>query len=141
MRAADKARPNAQERGYGPEWRKVRAEVLRAAGVHENEWHKWSVDHRPRYNPVLEPDHRRYELVPMLRSSHSSKTARQDGAFGRGPKAVWRHNLPKARGVVSRSCLYATSTVTLGRLGDGVSKRQVCIDFEPIIYISEGFVG
>jgi hypothetical protein len=95
MNQADLARPPAHVRGYGRAWRKVRAEVLRAAGIPEGEWHNYVVDHRPRYNPTLEPDHWKYELVPMLRSSHSSKTASQDGAFGRGPKAVWRHNLPK----------------------------------------------
>jgi hypothetical protein len=93
---ADRERPHSGLRGYVPEWRKVRAEVLRAAGIPESEWSLWSVDHRPRYNPAIEADHRKYELVAMLRGSHSSKTVRQDGAFGRGPAAVWRHNLPKA---------------------------------------------
>jgi len=95
MKRAGEKRPHSGARGYGPVWRKVRAEVLRAAGIPENEWHKWAVDHRPRYNPELEPDRRKYELVPMLRGSHSSKTVSQDGTFGRGPKAMWRHNLPK----------------------------------------------
>lgn len=96
MKGADSVRPPAHRRGYDAKWRKVRAEVLRAAGIPEGEWHNYVVDHRPRYNPVLEPDHWKYELVPMLRGSHSKKTVFQDGAFGRGPAAaMWRYNLPK----------------------------------------------
>jgi len=113
MRRADRKRPPASERGYDATWRRVRAEVLRAAGIPESEWPKSGVGHRPRYNPALEPDHREYELVPMLRGSHSSKTATQDGAFGRGPAA----QSSKAGGAVSGGSLCAAQETAVKRLG------------------------
>lgn len=72
-------------RGYGNEWRRIRAEVLRAHGVPRDEWPQWDVDHRPAYDPAVEPDHLKYTLVPMRHAEHSKKTARFDGAFGRRP--------------------------------------------------------
>lgn len=80
-RAPD-TRPSATARGYGWEWRKVRAEVLRQHGIPEAEWHLWDVDHSPRYDPANEPDHRRYTLTPRLHGEHSRKTATSDGGFG-----------------------------------------------------------
>jgi hypothetical protein len=68
--------------GYGHGWARIRREVLRAHGIPEAEFHLWDLDHRPPYNPKIEPDHRRYDLVPMRHGTHSTKTARQDGAFG-----------------------------------------------------------
>jgi hypothetical protein len=41
-------------------------------------WPEYDVDHNPPYNPDIEPDHRKYTLVPMLRSDHSRKTVRED---------------------------------------------------------------
>ena len=117
----DMERPPAHLRGYDAQWRKVRSEVLRASGIPVRKWHKWSVDHRPRYNPVLEPDHRRYELVPMLRGSHSSKTARQDGAFGRGPAAVWRHNLPRPGELLPEAVYLLRKPLRWEDCWDGVS--------------------
>lgn len=67
---------------YGSEWRKIRKEVLFAYGISESEHHLYDVDHRPAYNAAIEPDHRKYELVPMLHANHSRKTATLDGAFG-----------------------------------------------------------
>ena len=58
--------------------------MLRQNGIPKEDWHKYDVDHRPAYDPEVEPDHNRYTLVPMLRSDHSRKTAKEDGAFGRG---------------------------------------------------------
>jgi hypothetical protein len=67
-------------------WRAVRAEVLRQHGIPEAEWPKWDVDHTPRYNPAIEPDHRKYTLTPMLHPEHSRKTSARDGGFGRKGK-------------------------------------------------------
>ena len=75
-------RGNSIDRGYGPEWKEIRARVLRAHGVPEDQWHLWTVDHRPVYDRDKEPNHNMYELVPMLRTEHSRKTAREDGGFG-----------------------------------------------------------
>ncbi len=79
-------RQNAGERGYGAEWRAIRAEVLTRHGIPRHQWHLYAVDHRPRYNKAIEPDHRKYELVPMLKSEHNRKTARDDGGFGNPKK-------------------------------------------------------
>jgi len=72
------ARASAARRGYGVEWRSIRERVLRAHGIPKELWSHYDVDHRPRYDPRIEPDHNRYELVPMLRSEHSHKTATHD---------------------------------------------------------------
>lgn len=80
-------RPSASSRGYNSQWRKVRAEVLRAYGIPRDLWSLYDVDHRPPYNPTVEPDHRKYELVPMLHADHSRKTATEDGAFGHRRRA------------------------------------------------------
>lgn len=74
-------RPSIYTR-YGPEWKRIRARVLRENGIPKNQWHLYNVDHRPTYNPAVEPDHNKYALVPMLKSDHSKKTASQDGGFG-----------------------------------------------------------
>jgi hypothetical protein len=63
-------------------WRRIRAEVLSAAGIPSSQHNLYSVDHRPAYDPAREPDHRRYALVPMLIPQHNSKTAREDSGFG-----------------------------------------------------------
>ena len=66
------------KRGYDHEWRKVRAEVLRDHGIPQSDWHLFDIDHRPAYNKEIEPDHRAYELIPMLHVDHSRKTAQVD---------------------------------------------------------------
>lgn len=71
-------RLGASARGYDANWRKVRAEVLTSAGIPETDWPKYVVDHRPPYNPAIEPDHRKYQLVPMLKADHSRKTVLHD---------------------------------------------------------------
>jgi len=48
------------------------------SGIPQNQWPLYDVDHNPPYDPIKEPDHRRYVLVPRLRSDHSRKTATQD---------------------------------------------------------------
>lgn len=81
------ARPSAARRGYGHGWKAVRAEVLRAHGIPESQWRRYAVDHRPAYNPDIEPDHRKYQLTPMLLGAHSRKTIREDGGFGNRKRA------------------------------------------------------
>ena len=85
-RDARNVRPSSTERGYGREWQEIRKEVLRAHGIPPNQWPKYQVDHQPRYNPAIEPNHRAYNLVPMLRENHSRKTAMEDGGFGHQKK-------------------------------------------------------
>jgi hypothetical protein len=91
MNRSDSERPGAHARGYDAQWRKVREDVLRAAGIPEEQWPAFDVDHEPRY-PSLGPDHSLYRLTPVRRPVHSSKTIRETH---RGVKAAWRHNLPK----------------------------------------------
>lgn len=82
---ARERRLSSGQRGYGREWReKIRPRVLRAHGIPKADWPKYDIDHRPAYAPEVEPDHNKYELVPMLRSEHSRKTSRFDGGFGNG---------------------------------------------------------
>ena len=76
-------RPAPSVRGYGRAWQKIRARVLTEAGIPREDWRLYDIDHRPAYNPAVEPDHTKYTLVPMLRSDHSRKTARADGGYGR----------------------------------------------------------
>ena len=75
-------RPAPSRRGYGREWQTIRREVLRDWNIPQEDWPLYDVDHRPRYDPAREPDHRKYQLVPMLRSEHSRKTVRHDGGLG-----------------------------------------------------------
>jgi hypothetical protein len=77
-RKAREARPSRSRRGYTNEWRRIREEVLASHGIPRQEWPLYDVDHNPPYNASVEPDHRRYHLVPLLRSEHSRKTARMD---------------------------------------------------------------
>ena len=57
--------------------------VLQKAGIPRGEWGKYDVDHNPPYNPALEPDHTKYQLIPRLHGEHSSKTVREDGGWGK----------------------------------------------------------
>jgi 5-methylcytosine-specific restriction enzyme A len=76
-------RGSAASRGYGAEWRKIRIEVLKRAGLPPSIWKFYDVDHNPPYNPAIEPDHRKYQLAPRLHGAHSRKTACFDGGWGR----------------------------------------------------------
>jgi len=76
-------RPSSPRRGYGRDWQKIRAEVLTKTGIPRNLWPLYDIDHNPPYNPAVEPDHRKYTLIPRLHGEHSSKTCREDGGFGR----------------------------------------------------------
>ena len=58
--------------------------MLKQAGIPQTQWHLYDVDHRPAYNPDIEPDHNKYNLVPMLKADHSRKTATVDGGFRNG---------------------------------------------------------
>lgn len=71
-------RPSSSSRGYGPEWRRVRARVLADWGIPEEDWPLYHVDHNPPYNKEVEPDHNAYELIPRLISEHNRKTATED---------------------------------------------------------------
>lgn len=93
---ADRRAPSSR-RGYGAAWRKVRARVLRAAGIPQEQWHLYAVDHNPPYNPEVEPDHEKYTLIPKLISEHNRKTAREDGGFGNRKKGG-------GGGLISGSC-------------------------------------
>ncbi len=90
-RKADLDRPPSSQRGYGGEWPRFRALVLREAGIPEADWPLYDVDHVPRW-PTLGEDHRLYRLVPRRHGGHSRLTIRETHA---GVKAAWRHNLPK----------------------------------------------
>jgi 5-methylcytosine-specific restriction protein A len=83
-------RQSAARRGYNRRWQRIRARVLAAAGIPQRDWPLYDVDHRPPYDPELEPDHSKYELVPMLRAEHSRKTARENGGFGNPPRGEGR---------------------------------------------------
>jgi 5-methylcytosine-specific restriction protein A len=76
------SRPSPHKRGYDAEWRKIRAEVLVRHHIPKAQWGAYDIDHNPPYNRLIESDHRKYELIPRLRSDHSRKTATQDGGFG-----------------------------------------------------------
>lgn len=75
-------RPSSPRRGYGRDWQKIRAEVLTKAKIPQNLWPLYDVDHNPPYDASIEPDHRKYMLIPRLHGEHSSKTNREDGGFG-----------------------------------------------------------
>ena len=74
-------RPSSAARGYGAQWRRVRAAHLKA--------HPYcvdcgraatDVDHNPRY--IVGTDHRAYLLLSKCHKHHSEKTASEDGGFG-----------------------------------------------------------
>jgi hypothetical protein len=90
-RKADNERPSSGKRGYTRAWQRIREQVLREAGIPESQWSEWDVDHEPRY-PTLGPDHSLYQLTPVLRPHHSSKTIRETHA---GVKAAWRMMQPR----------------------------------------------
>ena len=101
-----KARQSASARGYGHNWRKTRAEVLRKAGIPKEQWHLYDVDHNPPYDPSIEPNHSAYTLIPRLKSNHSHKTATEDtprdyrGRFtNKGGGVELLHNTDIDRGV------------------------------------------
>lgn len=60
--------------------------MLLAHGIPRERWPEYDVDHVPAYNPAIEPDHTKYQLIPRLHADHSRKTVREDGGWGR-PKA------------------------------------------------------
>lgn len=71
-------RPSSAKRGYGASWRALREKVLTDHGIARADWFRYDVDHNPPYDPKVEPDHRKYRLVPRLHADHSSKTATKD---------------------------------------------------------------
>lgn len=82
-------------RGYDRYWQTVvRPYVLRMAGISEDQWHLYDVDHNPPYDPQREPNHWAYSLVPRLHADHSRKTAARDGGFGNREKPVMPSDRP-----------------------------------------------
>lgn len=71
-------RISSSKRGYGNPWRKIRIEILKEYNIPKEKWPLYDVDHNPPYDPLIEPDHRRYKLIPRLHSEHSKKTANYD---------------------------------------------------------------
>lgn len=71
-------RPSAARRGYGSKWKMIRLKVLEQCGIPRDSWPLYDVDHNPAYNPQVEPDHWKYQLIPRLHSEHSTKTMRSD---------------------------------------------------------------
>ena len=72
-------RPSAAARGYNSQWQAIRAEVLSGTSIPRELWPMYDVHHEPSYNPAIEPDHRAYNLIVMLRSEHSRETGRSRG--------------------------------------------------------------
>jgi len=83
--ARRKPRP-AYQRGHDQEWKRIRIEVLKQYGIPPEDWRKYVIDHRPPYDAEVEPNHRCYTLVPMLRGKHSTKTNKYDGGWGNEKK-------------------------------------------------------
>lgn len=83
-REKSNGRKSAAKRGYDWRWRKIRERVLMMAGIPKEQWPLWDVDHNPLYNPAVEPDHTKYQLIPRLHADHSRKTVQHDGGFGNG---------------------------------------------------------
>lgn len=68
-------RLSPSKRGYGSEWKKIREKVLKSYGIPKEKWSLYDIDHNPAYNPEIEPNHTKYNLIPRLHSEHSRKTA------------------------------------------------------------------
>lgn len=71
-------RESSFDRGYDAQWRKVRISILASAGIPEDQWPLYAVDHNPPYDKNIEPDHTRYTLIPKLIADHNRKTAIED---------------------------------------------------------------
>lgn len=76
-RPKDNRKP-AFKRGYDHTWRKVRSAVLTEYNIPKELWPLYDVDHNPPYDPRIEADHTKYELIPRLHAEHSRKTATED---------------------------------------------------------------
>jgi 5-methylcytosine-specific restriction endonuclease McrA len=81
QRKYDKARGSAAARGYGPTWRRIRAEFLAA--------HPWCVKCDEPASEVHHiksiragGTHEPSNLVQLCKRHHSQLTAREDGGFG-----------------------------------------------------------
>jgi 5-methylcytosine-specific restriction protein A len=76
-------RQSSTRRGYDRTWRATRERILLLYGIPRDRWPEYDVDHVPAYNPAIEPDHTKYQLIPRLHADHSRKTVREDGGWGR----------------------------------------------------------
>ena len=72
-------RPSAAVRGYDRAWQVIRLEVLNKAGIPKDLQHLYDVHHEPPYNAAVEPNHRAYTLIPLLKSEHSRVTGKAKG--------------------------------------------------------------
>lgn len=79
-------RPSSASRGYGTEWRAIRARVLRDAGIPKELRPLYDVHHAPPYDPKIDPDHRNYTLTPLLHGDHSRETGRSKGRRIKSPE-------------------------------------------------------
>jgi 5-methylcytosine-specific restriction protein A len=81
-READRARPTAADRGYGTDWRKLRAAMPRApCAMCGRPWApSFHLDHRTA-RAQGGTDHPS-NLQWLCQSDHAAKTARADGGFG-----------------------------------------------------------
>jgi len=71
-------RVSSSRRGYGNSWRKIRVEILKKNNIPKEQWPLYDIDHNPPYNPSIEPNHRKYKLIPRLHADHSKKTVKCD---------------------------------------------------------------
>ncbi|ADK81106.1 hypothetical protein [Sediminispirochaeta smaragdinae] len=114
-------RKSSTQRGYGAAWRKIRIEVLQAWGIPKRLWPKYDVDHNPAYDRRIEPDHRKYQLIPRLHADHSRKTAKFDNGFGNRKKREPRPVSP----IINQSTARLTE-------GGCKSLREKCPNHAPI---------
>ena len=92
MTPADRARPPSSTRGYGAEWRRIRAEVFALWHIPPGIAKAMHVHHHPRW-PTLGRDHRAYCLLPAPGPDHSRNTIRETR---RGVRAAWPDAVPAA---------------------------------------------
>jgi hypothetical protein len=84
-RTTTAVRPHAGVRGYGAEWRGIRAEIFRLWHIPSEIARGMHVHHHPRW-PTLGRDHRLYHLLPVPNREHARNTMRETH---RGVPAAW----------------------------------------------------
>ncbi len=89
QRRYDKERGTSTQRGYGPQWRKLRLMVLNEEPLCRE------CQRQNKTTPATEVDHidgdvrnlHRENLQPLCRHHHSQKTVREQGRWGGHPKS------------------------------------------------------
>jgi|ERR1035437_489561 5-methylcytosine-specific restriction protein A len=94
---SDSRRPNANQRGYDARWQVTRRAYLNTHPLCESvecmalpEWRRpdaTDVDHVEGRGPKASDGHDHAQLQALCHPCHSTKTAKQDGGFGRRPLA------------------------------------------------------